>query len=158
MLQIWDRTTMAIKFFFVCVICSLHLSLWPAAWVTSNEDELQQPLFLAATRVSWMLNILHVLPRRLSCCSLLTPHPSNQVSCSVHALRAWDRVLFSSALARLWSFTGAPVFPFLIRFSINCSSWRQDSISRPSERMSTILPQDHGVLAWLLSCNVSSLP
>ena len=29
----------------------------------------------------------------------------------------------------------------------NVFSWRRDSILRPSERMSTILPQDHGVLA-----------
>ena len=51
---------------------------------------------------------------------------------------------------------------FLFRFQIffnftfrsiamaSCSSWQRDSILRPSERMLSILPQDHGVLAiWV---------
>ena len=42
--------------------------------------------------------------------------------------------------------------------SMYASSWRRDSILRPSERMLCILPQDHGVLApkwWLqfLKCD-----
>ena len=42
----------------------------------------------------------------------------------------------------------APVSPFPIRSICKIAlSWRRDSILRPSERMSCILPQDHGVLA-----------
>ena len=51
-------------------ISSLHLSSWPAAWVTFNEDELQLPLFLAATRFFLNASCYYVLPRRLSCFSL----------------------------------------------------------------------------------------
>ena len=47
------------------------------------------------------------------------------------------------------------LFPnFTLRFDLNAmarSSWRRVSILRPSERMLSILPQDHGVLASLVS-------
>ena len=66
----------------------------------------------------------------------LNPHPSNRVSCSVHALRISDRVHFERPPTRLWSFTGVSFFSFPIRSIFKIAlSWRRDSILRPSERM-----------------------
>ena len=65
-------------------ILSLHLSFWPAAWVTFNEDELQLPLFLAATRVSWMLHVSRV-KWSFTCIYIL------RIKSLVHS-RAWDWV------------------------------------------------------------------
>ena len=69
--------------FFFLDISSLHLSSWPAAWVTFNEDELQLPLFLAATHISWIFHVYHVLPYDVFLYfSLFNPYPPNRVSCS----------------------------------------------------------------------------
>ena len=65
---------------------------------------------------SWMLHDYYVLPRGflpLISLSFFNPHPSNRVSFS--HLTSLRSSLVSSALARLWSFTGAHVFPFPIR-------------------------------------------
>ena len=111
-------------------------------------------MFLAATRP--FLGMLHVLLRPPSTSFFLY---LVSLSFSIHilrmeslflALRASDRVhFFERPPARLWSFTGARLF-FVsnsFNFYVIASSWRPDSILRPSERMPTILPQEHGVLA-----------
>ena len=72
------------------------------------------------------------------------------------ALRASDRVHFERARSCVNGRSRAGVlvsFPNFstLRFDLiamaSCSSWQRDSILRPSERMLSILPQDHGVLA-----------
>ena len=71
------------------------------------------------------------------------------------ALRASDRVHFERPPARLCGRSRACACfvsnSSTLRFDLiamgSFSSWRRDSILRPSERMSYILPQDHGVLA-----------
>ena len=97
--------------------------LWPAAWVTFNEDELQLPLFLAATRISWMLMFF------ASWSFNPHSHPLNRVCCS--HLRAYLRVCSNERAsesvvihgrARLFSFPiSIDFFSRLLFFSISLS-------------------------------------
>ena len=81
--------------FFFFVISSLHLALWPAAWVTFNGDGsnwpcfLLQPIFLNA---SWLLRP----PSTSFCLSFLSLSSIHilRIESLFHTLRAWDRVLF----------------------------------------------------------------
>ena len=97
--------------FFVCVISSLHLSLWSAAWVTFNEAGSNRSCFLL--QLFFLECFMSIFLASHFSLSFFNPHPSNRVSFS--HLTSLRSSLVSRALARLWSFTGEPVFPFPIR-------------------------------------------
>ena len=96
------------------IIMNTHFSLWPAAWVTFNEDELQLPLFLAATHFLECF-MFHVSSLSFS----LSQSTLHILRIESLLFKAWDRVLFhSSALARHRSFAGALVPILLPRASM----------------------------------------
>ena len=162
-------------FFFCCHLFSPSLLL-RGCLGNIQWSRLQLGLFLAATR-SWNASCLHfyVLPRRLSFPNsffslCLSPHPSYQVFYShLTSFRSSPNWIFCDPIfrarphARQWLFTGWRACSiYFVSNSIYYSffrslrwrfllSWRWVSILRPSERMLSILPQDHGVLDRLMS-------
>ena len=138
----------------------LHLSFMNGCLVTFNEagsnrsDFLLQLFFLECFMSIFLASHFFSL-------SFFNSHPSNHVSFS-HILRAWDWVqFFPSAPSRASVVVHGRAFPDYVSnsflqfvrknyFKLVCQSWRRDSILRPSERMLSILPQDHGVLACFI--------
>ena len=136
------------------VLFSLHLSLCTTAWVTFNGG-LQPGLFRAATRSF----------ENVSCLLTLASFPISVLSLSsIHILHIESLFRFSPYEFRIESIPKTPAraslvvrgpafciaSKFFLAFRSYCDggiSWRRVSILRPSERMSCILPQDHGVLA-----------
>ena len=122
--------TMITSYIIYTLIYSLHLSFWPAACVTFNEDEPPTALFLAATL---FLEMLPVSCIKWSFNSQFS-HPSNRVSFSRFELRIDFHLV--SKFASFFSL-------FLVSLSLS-QSWRRDSISRPprkcTEEKSCILP------------------
>ena len=151
MSSLFKKSSSGDQFFFYCGGFFSPSLLMNSCLGNIQWSRLQLVLFLAAT-CAWNASCLLRPPlRRLShfshFFSLFVQFTSFESSLFfTFTLRAWDQVCLS-ALARLWSFTGAPVFVSNSFDLVNCSSWRRDSISCPFERMSYILPQDHGVLA-----------
>ena len=145
---------------YTLILYSLHLSLWPAALVTFNEEDLQLPLFLAATPFSWMLHVSRVMVVHSAC------YTSFELSI-LFTLELRIKSSIASALGRQWSFAGVPFFVRLqIRVSLSFLSlakevWRRDSIPsfvRKNVQKSYILPQDHGVLASSPKFNLTPNP
>ena len=91
---------------------SLHLSSWPAAWVTFNGDSSNWPYFLLQPTFLNVSCLTRPPIRRLSLLffSLSNSHPSNRVSCSclLKSLRSspfWARSRVSGrSRARLFRF------------------------------------------------------
>ena len=103
-----------------------------------------------------MLHVYHVLPRRLSfsshffSLSFFNSHPSNRVL--FFALRASEQVHFEYPPARLCGCSQACGCFVSNSFDKNASSWCRDSILRPSERMSTILPKT--TVSWQVNISL----
>ena len=149
-------------FFFLCV-CVIFLSispLWTAAWVTFNEAGFNWSCFLL--HILWnascfngrsihillnrfqdsFLGMLHALflrppSWRFSRFSLSFQFTFFESSLLFPALRVSDRVLFSNARPRVYVVVHrrSLVFSFPICSMKIASSWRRDSILRPSKRM-----------------------
>ena len=138
-------------------ISSLHLSLWPAAWVTFNEDELQLPLFLAATRVSWMLHVSCVLSFCLSIS--LNPHSTSFESSLLFTLRSLGSSLFRSSERTCASVVvcGRACFSFFVSNSVFVSRVKVvrsakervgDKIRSLTLRVSSCLPTLKTTVPW----------
>ena len=134
--------------FLLHILGMLHVS-WSFNSHSSNWFLIYVTRFLEC-----FMPVLRPPSTSFSILSLSNSHPSNRV---LFALRASDRVHSENARPRVFVVVHGPAlcvssnsFDFF-----HCSSWRRDSILRPSERTPYVLPQDHDVLAEvvLLTCS-----
>ena len=94
--------------FFLVVVSFLHLSSLTAAWVTFNEAGFNWSCFL----LQLVLGMLHVYLSLLSYFFSLFLQFTSFESSLLFTPYELEIESVSSALARLWSFTGVPVFRF----------------------------------------------
>ena len=151
---IWYFETEFFFFFFLLLLFLLSISpLWTAAWVTFNEAGFNRSCFV----LQLVLGMFHVYLSRLLSSLSFSIHILISSLFFIH-LTSFRSSPFRNARPRVYVVVhgrALVLFPnFTLRFDLNAmarSSWRRVSILRPSERMLSILPQDHGVLASLVS-------
>ena len=127
---------------------SLHLSSWPAAWVTFNGDSSNWPYFLLQPTFLNVSCLTRPPIRRLSC--FLSLFHILRIKSLVHALKAWDRVHFERARSRVSGRSRAFVpVSFPIRSIYICKELAAGFDLSPFQKnvqKSYVLPQDHGAL------------